>query len=312
MDTIQPALLVTTATPKYKRILAWIAVGISAIFANFWAYWGINENFHEGWYFEKFWSNVLLMFGQYLLMPIAFILLALVAIRWNRVGAILHLLLAVGAYVLFGKMKAGFLFVAIPLLGLALFYWFGKIERIRLAYLLVACLPLLQIVGIGAYHAVRVSSRFDDGDLSARTIQGKGLALTWAPEGPGWPDNGTSWDEARSICARLSEDGKSVGDQEINIWRLPTIDEAVRSSVYHGTNAGGVWDSVTHTASYAHQPDKESPLWNMHRKTIYWWTATDANGKEAYIIVYNGGVWPRMKSLRAGYLNFRAVKNVLP
>jgi hypothetical protein len=36
---------------KYKKIFIWIAIGILALFTNFWAFWGINENIHEGWYF---------------------------------------------------------------------------------------------------------------------------------------------------------------------------------------------------------------------------------------------------------------------
>jgi hypothetical protein len=48
----------------------------------------------------------------------------------------------------------------------------------------------------------------------------------------------------------------------------------------------------------------------MHLKTIYWWTSTEVNEREAFIIVYNGGVWPRSKNLRVAYLNFRAVRGV--
>jgi hypothetical protein len=80
--------------------------------------------------------------------------------------------------------------------------------------------------------------------------------------------------------------------------------------VYHGTNAGGVWDSTGRKTSYKLRPDKESPLWNIHLKTIYWWTSTEVNKSDAYIIVYNGGVWPRKKTLKANYLNFRAVKDI--
>ena len=47
-----------------RKLTAWTAVSTSAVFANFWAYWGINENFHEGWYSVSFWGNVLMMFGQ--------------------------------------------------------------------------------------------------------------------------------------------------------------------------------------------------------------------------------------------------------
>lgn len=81
-----------------QKIIIWIAICASAVFANFWAYWGINENFHEGWYFVSFWDNVLLMFSQYLLMPLGFMLLGVVSIRWNKIGSLAHLVLAVASF----------------------------------------------------------------------------------------------------------------------------------------------------------------------------------------------------------------------
>lgn len=296
--------------PDHKKIIIWIAIIVSAVFANLWAYWGINENFHEGWYFVSFWDNVLLMFGQYLLMPIGFMLLAFISIRWNKVGSVLHLLIAVGSYFLFGKMNAGFFLVFLPLTGLSLLYWFGKLERRKFAYFLVTGLPLIQIFGIGTYHSIRIANRYNDNKFESRLIEGNGVKLIWAPQGPGWPDKGTSWYDAKRICAHLNNDGTKLEENEVNIWRLPTVDEAVRSMVYHGNNAGGVWNNTTGKVTYKLQPDKESPLWNIHLKTIYWWTSTEVNDSKAYIIVYNGGVWSRNKILKADYLNFRAVKDI--
>jgi hypothetical protein len=108
----------------------------------------------------------------------------------------------------------------------------------------------------------------------------------------------------------LSIDGTKLEKDEVNIWRLPTVDEAVRSMVYHGNNAGGTWNKIDKKAIYKIQPDKESPLWNIHLKTIYWWTSTEVDSSNVYIIVYNGGVWPRKKTLKADFLNFRAVKEL--
>jgi len=293
-----------------QKIIIWIAICVSAVFANFWAYWGINENFHEGWYFISFWDNVLLMFGQYLLMPLCFMILAFISIRWNKIGSLLHMVLAIGSYFLFGKMKAGFFLVGIPLAGLAFLYWFGKLERRKFAYFLVIGLPLIQIFGIGTFQAIRVAGRYNDNNFVSRLIEGNRVKLMWAPQGPGWPDKGTSWYDAKKICIHLNNDGTKLEDGELNIWRLPTVDEAVRSMVYHGINAGGVWDSTGRKTSYKLNPDKESPLWNIHLKTIYWWTSTEVNESDAYIIVYNGGVWPRKKTSKADYLNFRAVKDI--
>ncbi|MFA7228479.1 MAG: hypothetical protein WC061_05540 [Melioribacteraceae bacterium] len=293
---------------KKRKIIGWIAVSISAFFANAWAFWGIIENFHEGWYFANFFDNVLMMFGQYLLMPLGFMILALISIRWNRIGTLLHLILAAGAFALFGGMNAGFMFVVTPLIGLALLYWFGRLEKLKLARFLVAGLPLLIILGLGLFHGIRIAGRYNDNNFEARLIKGNGVELLWAPKGPGWPDKGTNWYDAVKICAHLNDDGKSLCKNELNIWRLPTADEAVRSQVYHGSNAGGVWNHKAKTADYTNLPDKESPLWNINLKTIYWWTSSDVSDKQAYIIVYNGGVWPRNKNLKADYLSFRAVK----
>jgi hypothetical protein len=76
----------------------------------------------------------------------------------------------------------------------------------------------------------------------------------------------------------------------------------------HGQNSGGVWDPDTAKAAYTTRPDKESPLWNIHSQVIYWWTATEVDEKRAYIIVYDGKVWPRAKRFGPDYLGFRCVK----
>jgi enterochelin esterase-like enzyme len=86
------------------------------------------------------------------------------------------------------------------------------------------------------------------------------------------------------------------------------VDEAVQAMASHGRNSGGVWDPEKAQAAYETTPDKESPLWNTHSQVIYWWTATEADEETAYIIVYDGRVWTRTKSLSQDYLGFRCVK----
>ena len=67
-------------------------------------------------------------------------------------------------------------------------------------------------------------------------------------------------------------------------------------------------DTEIAEATYETPPDKESPLWNTHSQVIYWWTATEVDEGQAYIIVYDGKVWSREKQLSLGYLGFRCVK----
>ena len=86
------------------------------------------------------------------------------------------------------------------------------------------------------------------------------------------------------------------------------MDEAVRSMARHGQNSGGVWDAESAKALYETTPDKESPLWNRHSQVIYWWTATEVDEEHAYIIVYDGKVWPRSKDFGPAYLGFRCAR----
>ena len=154
----------------------------------------------------------------------------------------------------------------------------------------------------------RSPQRIDDGGVQARLVEGNGVNLIWAPDGQGWPRVGTNWFEAQQICQHLNEDGLAEASKAQNIWRLPTADEAVRSMAQHGRNSGGVWNTETAQATYETKPDKESPLWNTHSQVIYWWTATEVDEENAYIIVYDGRVWPRSKQLNQDYFGFRCVK----
>jgi hypothetical protein len=72
------------------QIVGWIAVVLSTAITCFWAFWGIIENFHEGWYYESWLSNVGLMFVQYLSPMLIFVAVTLVSILWPRVGAVAH------------------------------------------------------------------------------------------------------------------------------------------------------------------------------------------------------------------------------
>jgi hypothetical protein len=177
-----------------------------------------------------------------------------------------------------------------------------------LALTLVVGLPVLTLIIAGTAPAIRVSQRVDDGNLQARAVRGNGVTLTWAPAGPGWPRAGRDWYAARQACQHLSVDGLTLADASQYVWRLPKVDEAVRSMARHGRNSGGIWDAERATATYATSPDKESPLWNIHSQVIYWWTATEVDEEQAYIIAYDGRVWPRSKESGLGYLGYRCVK----
>jgi len=289
-------------------VAGWIAVGISTIITCFWAFWGIIENFHEGWYSTSWLSNIGLMFVQYLSPMLIFMVAALISIFWPRLGGFLHMILAAIAVWFFQAISNPGLFLLIaPLVGLGALYWFGRPQPRKLAAFLVVGLPMLTLIFSGIEPIWRVSQRFDDGNLKARVVSGNGVKLIWAPDGPGWPRQGANWHEAQGVCQQLSEDGLSLAQDPQYIWRLPSVDEAVRSMSRHDQNSGGQWDAGLAQASYLIKPDKESPLWNMHTQVIYWWTATEVDEDRAYMIVYDGQVWPRSKQIRPAYLGFRCV-----
>jgi len=293
--------------------LGWIGVGISLIFSSLWAYWGAMENFHEGWYSHSVWENLFMLFFQYLLFTIVFVLLAVISLRWKRIGFALHIFIAGASIWFFSGASFSVLagMIVLPILALGLLYYFGEPQPKKWAYRLLVFVPLIIILAISIPQGIKVSQRVDDQDFGARLVEGNGLTLVWAPRGPGWPDKGTSWEDAQRICRYLSEDGTQIMPEPQNIWRLPTVDEAVRSMMIHGQNAGGVWNPHGGKAIYDHTPDKESPLWDVHSKIIYYWTADTSirDDKRAYIIVYDGGVYDRVKTESQGYLSFRAVKD---
>jgi hypothetical protein len=292
-----------------RQIVGWIAVGSSTILTCFWAFWGIVENFHEGWYYESLVPNVRLMFVQYLSPMLIFLGVTFVAIAWPRLGAGLHGLLALLVAWFFQAFTnaVAFLFM-VPLIGLGALYWFGRPQPRKIAVALAIGLPLLTLTISGIEPVLRVSQRIDDGNIGARLVHGNGVNLVWAPEGPGWPRAGADWYEAQQMCPYLDEDGLIVAALPEQIWRLPTVDEAVRSMARHGQNSEGVWDAKAAQAAYKVTPDKESPLWNVHSQVIYWWTATELDEEHAYIVVYDGRAWPRAKRFKPDYLGFRCVK----
>jgi hypothetical protein len=204
----------------------------------------------------------------------------LVSIFWPRFGSGLHVVLALLAVWFFQAFSNAATFLLIlPLIGIGAMYWFGRPQPRKLAVSLAAGLPMLTLIVAGIEPVLRVTQRVDDGNFQARLVHGNGVDLVWAPDGTGWPRTGVDWYEAQQVCQYLSEDGLTPTSAPQHIWRLPTVDEAVRSMARHGQNSGGVWEAEGAEATYKTSPDKESPLWNPHSQVIYWWTATGSTTK---------------------------------
>ena len=231
-----------------RKIVGWIAVGVSIVITCVWALWGILETFHEGWYHESLLSNLGLMFVQYLSPMLIFMGVTLISIYWPRFGGGLHIIFALLAVWFFQAFSnAATFLIILPLLGLGLLYWFGRPQPRRIAVAMAIGLPILTLIIFGIEPILRVSQRIDDGNLQARLVAGNGVKLLWAPDGPGWPRTGVDWYEARQVCQYLGEDGLTPAPAPQHIWRLPTVEEAVRSMTRHGQNSGGVWDAENAT-----------------------------------------------------------------
>ena len=293
---------------KYT-VIGWVGVVVSTGLSCVWAFWGIIENYHEGWYYRSWLPNVGMMLGQYLSPMLIFMVITLVSIFWPRLGGCVHGILAVlVGYFFRAFSNAAVFLIIVPMIGLGALYWFGRPRPRKIAVAAVVGLPVLALIIFGTEPALRVSQRVDDGNLHARVVQGNGVRLTWAPDGPGWPSEGGNWYEARQACLHLNVDGLILEGLAQSIWRLPTVEEVVRSSSLHGQNSAGVWNAETASPVYVTIPDKESPLWNIYSQVIYWWTATEVDTDHAYMIVYDGKVWSRSKQFGPAYLGYRCVK----
>lgn len=308
-------------------ILGWIAVGGSAIISSMWAFWGTFESFHEGWYFQSLDQN-LVCTAKYLTLMLIFVVLSVIPLRWPRVGGSLYQLFGIGfcIWILMTRkvlnlgVVLGWLPVTLPPLLLGMLFWVGRPKPVSRAYKISILLPLVVAAGFAVEPVTRIAGRIDDGNRGLRIVQGNGVKLVWAPEGPGWPNpdphdriwvtqwRGPTWEEAQKVCRYLKADGQSVAETPQNTWRLPTAEEVVRSMTRHGINSGGVWDPVNSRASYTTKPDKESPLWHPYSVIIYWWTSTEQNLRRAYCIDFNGNVYSRNKESNWGSQSFRAVR----
>lgn len=224
--------------------------------------------------------------------------------------------------------------------GFALPRWWVR----HFGTLLLLTLNAAIIVSVSAYYLPIVLTREDDGYRGARLIAGNEITLVWAPEGPGWnwkqdwggypswsalalygvePVGLDSWSIKHPIansdhmaktglCAYLSADGLTLAATPQYIWRMPTVDELVRSLARHGNNAGCTWDGSPGFTDCDRLPDKESPLWATDKAPIYYWAADVYNDEAAYFVAYNGAVNRTLKNGGNPRHSYRCVRDPQP
>jgi len=309
------------------KTINWVTIIFLLIISGFWSFWGIIENFHEGWYFNSILKNIALMFIQYLSIPLIIILLSLISIKWHKIGGLLWIFVWLGfSYLIFFGGNIPFSFrrfliwfpITAPLLLIGFSFYFFEIKSKKIASILIIVFPLLIIFSLGIPNCIRVSTRYNDHNFGLRVVEGNGVTLAWAPQGPGSPKRGVNWYEAQRICSFLDESGKKLLSERQDIWRLPTREEIVRSLTKNGKNCEGFINEKGKPV-YKVTPDKETPLWDPNSMIIYYWTSekgmnVQSYNKEkrvfTYLVSYNGRILLRYSSNGADYHGFRCVKSV--
>ncbi|MGC9349988.1 MAG: DUF7670 domain-containing protein [Anaerolineae bacterium] len=178
---------------QLAKVPGWIASVLMIFVTVLWTYWGVAEMYHEGWW--DAWYNRL----PYLIPIAVTVIPTLLAFRWPIVGGCLIAGVGVFALFFFGG-DVSLIGLGIVVVGSA--FIVDGIIRLRgvdedtvrrgpwwlrhWRYVLAIGLPLIVFLGVSAYMLPIVLSRRDDGDRSARLIEGNGVTLVWAPEGPGW------------------------------------------------------------------------------------------------------------------------------
>jgi hypothetical protein len=323
----------------FRNVPGWAGTLIVTTLNAIWLYWGLGEAFYEGWGVpETPWF-------LFLSIAAAAMAFSALAIRFPLVGG--GLLAAAGLAfalwwllpgiqngfftlnVVIGRLvlSAGFTLVGV------LFILDGKLNprqpdpqqpwwQQNLRMLTALGIPLLVGIGVAGVNLPMVLTRVDDGNRSARKIEGNGVTLIWAPSGPGWnwqQDFGgyPSWDAlaaygiepvgldtgklsghpaaetdmtATGLCVYLDASGTQLMSEPQHLWRMPTVDEIARSLSLHNENAGCTWEGGTGKLPCESRSDKETPLWAPDEPPVYYWSAEAHDDENAYFVSYTGYV----------------------
>ena len=210
--------------------------------------------------------------------------------------------------------------------------------------LLLVSVIIAIILSFSVYYVPKIIRQVDDGYRGEVKIEGNGITLIWAPKGPGWnwqqewggypswsaislygiepiglegkTDEWGSMAEAEQyhLCLYLNEDGTQLKPERQDIWRMPTVDEIVRSLVVAGKNAGCAWNGEIEQMVCTTEPFKSGPLWALDEAPIYYWAYEESpeDEREAYFVSHNGWVNVTRKFGGNPRHSYRCVKDISP
>jgi len=110
-----------------------------------------------------------MLFFQYLLFTIIFVSLAVIILKWKKIGLILHFIVAAVSVWFFSGASFSVigLMIVIPIIALGLVYYYGEPKPKKWTYRLLISIP----------QGIKVSQRINDNDFGERIVQGNGVTL---------------------------------------------------------------------------------------------------------------------------------------
>lgn len=296
---------------RLRKALGFVTVCLTLIVATWWCVSNTSECFVEGWYKHTLVANLALMFGGYLLWPLLFVGLGVLASLWPRVGAIMFAAAGILTNVFMFRFPnlAGLELILLPCLLLAAGFLVGEVPRPKLTATLTALVPLAGISFDSIPNYWLVSHRLTKLPTGPLGWKAGDQTLFWAPPGPGWPNRNVSYAEAQRCCDFLDQQGTRLLNHPVRFWRLPTVQETVAALNRGGVPAGCAYYGAVGPQPCDRVPDKEAPLWDPFSPVIRWWTASSDPYGMDLVVTYNGIVAPSRKSLVTA--GFRAVHNSL-
>ncbi len=338
-----------------------------------WAYWGVGEVFHEGWYppytqIIFYFIPFLVLIGTMVLcvyLPLAggilvlsvgifYLMATLIRSHWQHVNLLPSFWMASTVVII-----PGLLFIIDYVLKKRRKYREYKkiVFKNRWKMTAAVSISFILIVYVGTPLAIRNLGRLPLENFDEVTIEGNKIVLAMAGDGPGWHYSNEnpiefmgkqyrafSWNEIAlfgmepvgfegkrygpgyngsedSIYYATQEDfdqynmfryinceGDQLSAEIQDCWRLPTVEEYVRLSIYRGENCRGYFDDGEGKAYYSETPDKDGPLWAPDKIVIYYWTSTCIDETHSYDITYSGEVRNISKITSQDYRGWRAVR----